>query len=133
MRPDELAAMIAQEWKTVLVPLVDQIKSLKTTLDALEQRALVPGPPGPAGDAGPQGPPGEPGPPGLPGPSGAPGGPGLAFQGVFDATKSYDLGDLATFDGSTWHCNRPTTRRPGDGSGDWTLMVKRGRDGKDAR
>jgi hypothetical protein len=69
----------------------------------------------------------EPGPPGPPGP------PGLTYQGVYQDGKTYDPGDVATWAGSTWHCHSATTTKPGDGSKDWQLMVKRGRDGKDAK
>jgi len=49
--------------------------------------------------------------------------------------KSYDPGDLVTWAGSTWHCDEATTSKPGEyaGAKNWTLMVKRGRDGKDAK
>jgi hypothetical protein len=37
-----------------------------------------------------------------------------------------------TLDGSVFHCNvAETTQRPGTGP-DWTLMIKRGQDGRDA-
>jgi hypothetical protein len=38
---------------------------------------------------------------------------------------------MVTSGGSCWHCNEPTTTKPGEGSKAWRLMVKRGRDGKD--
>lgn len=53
------------------------------------------------------------------------------YQGVFSEGKSYSAGDGVTWAGSEWHCNEPTTTKPGDGSKAWTLKVKRGRDGKD--
>lgn len=56
---------------------------------------------------------------------------GLSFEGVHQDGKFYDVGHLVTWAGSSWHCNEPTTTKPGDGSKAWTLMVKRGRDGKD--
>lgn len=80
--------------------------------------------------AGPQGEPGLPGKDGEPGENGTA---GLSFEGVYQEGKSYEHGHLVTWAGSSWHCNEPTTTKPGDGSKAWTLMVKRGRDGKDGR
>jgi hypothetical protein len=77
------------------------------------------------------GPMGEPGPAGKDGVDGKDGAPGLSFEGVYQEGKSYELGHLVTWGGSSWHCNEPTTTKPGDGSKAWTLMVKRGRDGRD--
>jgi hypothetical protein len=54
-------------------------------------------------------------------------------QGVFVDGKSYVQGDVVTWGGSQWHCNEATSNKPGEGSKDWTLVVKRGRDGKDGR
>jgi hypothetical protein len=76
---------------------------------------------------------GEPGPPGKDGLHGKDGTAGLSFEGVYQDGKSYEFGHLVTWAGSSWHCNEPTTTKPGDGSKAWTLMVKRGRDGKDGR
>ena len=54
------------------------------------------------------------------------------YRGIWDQAQHYDRGDFCTDKGSLFHCNRPATRqRPGEGS-DWTLAVKRGRDGRDA-
>lgn len=78
-------------------------------------------------------PPGPPGPPGPAGADGKDGTPGLRYCGVFVEGKTYDLGDGVTWAGSLWHCNAPTTTRPGEASKVWTLMVKRGRDGRDAQ
>ena len=52
-------------------------------------------------------------------------------RGVYIEGKSYEHGDLVTWGGSQWHCDSETTTKPGDGSKAWTLVVKRGRDGKD--
>lgn len=94
------------------VPLVERAVAtalglMEGRLAALETRALVPGPPGKAG---------------------------LTYCGVYVDGRSYDRGDGVTYAGSFWHCNTDGTRtKPGEGSSDWTLTVKRGRDGKDAR
>ncbi len=55
------------------------------------------------------------------------------YRGVFVEGKSYERGDGVTWGGSEWHCNEPTSAKPGDGSKAWTLKVKKGRDGKDGR
>lgn len=55
------------------------------------------------------------------------------YRGVYVDGKSYERGDGVTWGGSEWHCNEPTTSKPGDGTKAWTLKVKRGRDGKDGR
>lgn len=57
--------------------------------------------------------------------------PFIRYTGVYQDHVTYNAGDLATYGGSTWHCNSETTSKPGDGSKAWTLMVKRGRDGRD--
>lgn len=79
------------------------------------------------------GPAGEPGAPGKDGKDGASGLAGLSYEGVYQEGKSYDIGNLVTWAGSSWHCNQVTMSKPGEGSKDWTLMVKRGRDGRDGR
>ena len=55
------------------------------------------------------------------------------YCGVYDEHKSYAAGDQVTYRGSQWHCHTATSARPGDGATGWTLAVKCGRDGKDAR
>jgi hypothetical protein len=55
----------------------------------------------------------------------------LKYRGVHEMGAAYDTGDTVTQGGSLWHCNVLTKERPGEGSKDWTLAVKRGRDGKD--
>lgn len=54
-------------------------------------------------------------------------------RGVYVDGKSYEPGDMVTWAGSQWHCNEATNTKPGDGLKAWTLVVKRGRDGKDGR
>ena len=54
--------------------------------------------------------------------------PAALYRGVFVDGRIYERGDLVTVNGSIFHCNTDTTRRPGDGAKDWTLAVKRGRD-----
>jgi hypothetical protein len=57
----------------------------------------------------------------------------MIYRGVFEAGRCYVRGDTVTLNGSMYHCNAPTTARPGDGSADWTLSVKHGRDGRSGR
>lgn len=54
------------------------------------------------------------------------------YRGVYVEAKAYDPGDTVTWAGSLWHCNAPTSEKPGGGS-DWTLCAKKGRDGKDGK
>jgi len=62
------------------------------------------------------------------------------YRGVFDEAKAYDPADVVTHAGSVWIAKVATSARPSDifpaGQSAWTLMAKRGRDGragKDAR
>ena len=117
-----------------------RVEPLKATLAALQERIAVlevrPLLPGPAGKDGAPGLDGKDGAPGLNGKDGGPGKDGLAglsYEGVYQEGKAYEPGQLATWGGSTWHCNEPTTSKPGETAQAWTLMVKRGRDGKDGK
>lgn len=56
----------------------------------------------------------------------------LLYRGVWIA-KQYEPGDLVTWAGAMWHCNTTTHSKPGDESRDWTLCVKKGRDGRDGK
>lgn len=58
--------------------------------------------------------------------------PATIYRGVFKDGEAYDVGDLATFGGSLFHCNEATTEKPETGKA-WTLAAKRGRDGKDGK
>jgi hypothetical protein len=53
------------------------------------------------------------------------------YLGVFKEGTEYRRGDIVTWGGSQWHCDKDTTAKPG--TEDWTLSVKKGRDGKDAK
>jgi len=59
--------------------------------------------------------------------------PSLLYRGVFREGDQYDGGDAVTFGGSLWVALCATTTKPGDGSPDWRLAVKKGRDGRDAK
>jgi hypothetical protein len=53
------------------------------------------------------------------------------YCGVYKEGDEYVPGDMVTWGGSLWHCDAGTKDKPGtDG---WTLAVKKGRDGKDAK
>lgn len=55
------------------------------------------------------------------------------YQGVYREGHEYAYGDMVTFGGSVWHCDKAgTSEKPGTG-GDWRLAIKKGRDGKDAK
>lgn len=53
-------------------------------------------------------------------------------RGVYKSGTAHAKGDSVTYGGSMWIAQRETTGAPGDGSPDWRLSVKRGRDAKDA-
>lgn len=55
------------------------------------------------------------------------------YRGVFKDGEPYERGDLVTWAGSLWHCNKQTSAKPGEAAEDWTLAVKKGRDGKDGK
>ncbi|MNV19982.1 hypothetical protein D3C71_1108660 [compost metagenome] len=55
----------------------------------------------------------------------------MLYCGVFKEGHDYVRGDTVTWGGSLWHCDQPTSEKPGDGSKSWTLCAKKGRDGKD--
>ncbi|QKC83948.1 hypothetical protein [Mesorhizobium sp. NZP2077] len=61
--------------------------------------------------------------------------PTLKYAGVWNKTIKYSPGDIVSYGGSSWHSNITSTGlQPGaDNPASWTLMTKRGRDGKDAR
>jgi len=137
--PQAYADVLVLAIKSALAPVVASLTALREQVATLERRvqddtltkalgdvreriAVVEARPAP-----PAGPPGEPGPPGADGKDGAP---GLEYVGVFQDGKTYEKGQVVTWAGSAWHCHAATTGKPGDGSKDWQLMVKHGRDAK---
>jgi hypothetical protein len=56
---------------------------------------------------------------------------GRAYKGVWKP-GAYPAGSFVTHGGSMWHADKSTDFKPGEGGG-WTLAVKSGRDGKDAK
>lgn len=59
--------------------------------------------------------------------------PALIYRGIYTTGKSYDKGDMVTWGGSTFHCEKATMNKPEDNSGDWKLAVKRGGDGRNGK
>jgi hypothetical protein len=60
--------------------------------------------------------------------------PVAAYKEVYRPEETYFLGDMVSFGGSIWCCMAPaTTTKPGQGSPDWRLAVKHGRDGRDGK
>jgi len=58
--------------------------------------------------------------------------PVVVDRGVFRDGHEYDKGDGVTWAGSWWIAQEKTSQKPGEGSTDWRLAVKKGRDGKPA-
>lgn len=54
--------------------------------------------------------------------------PSAIYRGVWREGE-FVKGDQATWGGSLWHANTKTTAKPGT-NGDWTLVAKKGNDGK---
>lgn len=50
------------------------------------------------------------------------------YCGIYKEGTNYVPGDLATWGGELWHCDKETTGKPD--CGDWTRAVRRGRDSK---
>lgn len=57
----------------------------------------------------------------------------VEYRGVWSAGQTYRRGHLVTLHGNIFHCNRPTAGKPSEDHDGWTLAVRKGRDGKDAR
>lgn len=55
------------------------------------------------------------------------------YCGVWKEGEPYVPGDMVTWGGSTWHCNRADPAKPDTKDSGWQLMVKKGRDGRDAK
>jgi hypothetical protein len=57
--------------------------------------------------------------------------PTVIYRNVFKEGEQYEAGDMVTWGGSLWHCDKVTSAKPG--TDDWTLACKKGRDGKDVK
>ena len=62
--------------------------------------------------------------------------PSLQYRGVYEAGKTYQPGDFVTWSGSCWCALEVTKTQPNftpDSAKSWTLAVKEGRPGRDAK
>lgn len=57
---------------------------------------------------------------------------GVEYKGIYQPAQLYERGAIVTYKGGMWHANVATRSLPGTNI-EWTLCVKSGRDGKDAR
>jgi len=143
MRANELADLVGAIVKLAVADVEARLRVIEGKAMGLESRLVgvetarpmsgPAGPPGPRGEKGTDGKDGRDGANGAPGRDGA-----VNYKGVFQRGTDYAKGDLVTHDGSLWHANHDLAlgtglAAPGDGSNGWTLVVKRGRDGKDLR
>jgi hypothetical protein len=55
----------------------------------------------------------------------------LSWAGVYAADVQYKRGTFVTYDGSLWHCNKDLRGVLPGKDENWTLAVKRGRDGRE--
>ncbi len=93
----------------------------------------VQGPAGPAGPQGPTGPAGASiqgpaGPAGTQGPVGPAGSPGLVYQGAYDSTHNYALGDVVLFSGSSYVSTLANNHgnTPGQVASAWGTLTAQG-------
>lgn len=56
----------------------------------------------------------------------------MIYRGVYRSDQEYLPGDTCQFGGGLWHCDKQTRAKPGEGD-DWSLAVRRGRDGAGVR
>jgi integrin beta 3 len=77
--------------------------------------------------------------------------PAMIYRGIYTQGKVYNPGDVVTWGGSTWHCHTATSIKPDlvapmtknadgtvefrgqNGQDAWTMMVRKGDKGKDAK
>jgi hypothetical protein len=52
-------------------------------------------------------------------------------RGIYRRGVAYEQGDTVTWNGSCWHANQATDEEPGGEAKDWSLVTRKGRDGKD--
>ncbi len=57
--------------------------------------------------------------------------PTVIYRGLWKQGETYQRGDMVTWAGGVWHCNADDCQSKPD-AGEYTLAVKRGRDGRDA-
>jgi hypothetical protein len=56
--------------------------------------------------------------------------PVMIHRGVYRPNVAYEKGDTIQCNGNLWHCEKATQFAPGHTEGEWTLIVRRGQDGK---
>lgn len=54
-------------------------------------------------------------------------------RGVYQEGRKYCSGDVVSWGGGQWYCSEDTVSKPVEGAKSWTVVVKRGRDGKDGK
>lgn len=59
--------------------------------------------------------------------------PSVIYRGVWKHDQEYARGDMATWDGSVWHCEADSTKDQPGTSPAWKLAVKRGVNGRDGK
>jgi hypothetical protein len=57
--------------------------------------------------------------------------PAMIWRGLYVDGKEYKQGDTVTWAGCLWVCQKDSSDKPDNGSGDWKMAVRKGRDGKD--
>lgn len=58
--------------------------------------------------------------------------PSMVYRGIYKDGTAYQQGDVVTWAGSLFHCEKATKAKP-ETSTDWKLATKRGRDGRDGK
>ncbi len=53
--------------------------------------------------------------------------PPMSYEGQYEVDREYKRGQFVSYQGHTWHCNKPTKALPVE-SAEWTLAVRRGED-----
>lgn len=59
--------------------------------------------------------------------------PAMVYRGIYSKDAVYAAGDVATWGGSSWHCQSDNPKSVPGRDGDWKLIVKEGRPGKDGK
>jgi hypothetical protein len=129
---EKLKAQFARVQRLLIGRVDDALEIVKARVSEIRDgKDGIDGKDGAPGEKGDKGDPGEKGEKGDPGADGVVKVGRLFHQGPWKEDADYIAGDTVSIGGSMWHCNVDGTKeRPGEGSKDWTLCVKKGRDGK---
>lgn len=57
--------------------------------------------------------------------------PAMIWRGIYVDGTEYKQGDTVTWAGCLWVCQTDSSSKPDNGSGDWRMAVRKGKDGKD--